>query len=185
MSSPQQSDIIHSFLFYRPPDARGAANPWPQWPRVYGVDYGHAEVTSVFGHDPRTYSVMTTEFRGENGILKSLVTQEVNVTGGGIEKIPGTEREWPCDLAILAMGFVSPQGTVSQQLGLELDQRANINADYGDYRTSVEGVFAAGDCRRGQSLVVWAINEGRGVADKCNEYLIQKAAMEQEENYVN
>ena len=152
---------------------------------MYGVDYGHAEVTSVFGHDPRTYSVMTTEFRGENGVLKSLVTQEVVVTGAGIEKIPGTEREWPCDLAILAMGFVSPQGTVSQQLGLELDQRANVNAEYGDYRTSVEGIFAAGDCRRGQSLVVWAINEGRGVANKCNEYLIKKLAMEAEENYVN
>jgi glutamate synthase (NADPH/NADH) small chain len=154
---------------------------------VYGVDYGHAEVTSVFGHDPRTYSVMTTEFRGENGILKSLVTTEVKVTSAGIEKIPGTDREWPCDLAILAMGFVSPQGTVSEQLGLELDQRSNIHATYGDYQTSVEGVFAAGDCRRGQSLVVWAINEGRGVADKCNEFLLQKAAMDLEENsmYVN
>ena len=132
----------------------------------------------MFGHDPRTYSVMTTEFRGENGILKSLVTQEVKVTSAGIEKLPGTEREWPCDLAILAMGFVSPQATISKQLGLEQDQRGNIHADYGDYRTSLEGVFAAGDCRRGQSLVVWAINEGRGVADKCHDYLVNKARME-------
>ena len=171
--------VIPCFLpLNRPPDARAPMNPWPQWPRVYGVDYGHAEVTSVFGHDPRTYSVMTTEFRGENGILKSLVTQEVKVTSAGIEKLPGTEREWPCDLAILAMGFVSPQATISKQLGLEQDQRGNIHADYGDYRTSLEGVFAAGDCRRGQSLVVWAINEGRGVADKCHDYLVNKARME-------
>ena len=83
----------------------------------------------MFGHDPRTFSVMTTEFRGENGVLKSLVTQEVKVTGAGIEKLPGTEREWPCDLAILAMGFVSPQATISQQLGLEQDQRGNIHAE--------------------------------------------------------
>lgn len=167
-------------LPFRPPAARTAANPWPQWPRVYGVDYGHAEVTSVFGHDPRTYGVMTSEFKGENGVLKSLVTTEVKLTPAGIEKIPGTEREWPCDLAILAMGFVSPQGTVSKQLGLEIDQRSNIHAEYGDFRTSVEGVFAAGDCRRGQSLVVWAINEGRGVAAKCNEFLLNKRAQELE-----
>lgn len=176
--------IVNFELMSRPPEARASGNPWPQWPRIYGVDYGHAEVTSVFGHDPRTFSVMTTEFRGENGVLKSLVTQEVKVTGAGIEKLPGTEREWPCDLAILAMGFVSPQATISQQLGLEQDQRGNIHADYGDYRTSLEGVFAAGDCRRGQSLVVWAINEGRGVADKCHQYLVQRAQM-QDDEFVN
>ena len=161
--------------YYRPPDSRAPTNPWPQWPRVYGVDYGHGEVSAVFGHDPRTYSVTTCEFRGEDGVLKSLLTQEAKATSTGIQKIPGTEREWPCDLAILAMGFVSPQGIINQQLGVEMDQRGSIHAEYGDFRTSVEGVFAAGDCRRGQSLVVWAINEGRGVADKCHEYLLQRA----------
>jgi NAD(P)H-dependent glutamate synthase small subunit len=177
--------IVNFELMPRPPDSRAPANPWPQWPRIYGMDYGHAEVTSVFGHDPRTYSVMTTEFRGENGVLKSLVTQEVKVTAAGIEKLPGTEREWPCDLAILAMGFVSPQGIISGQLGLEQDQRGNIHAEYGDYRTSLEGVFAAGDCRRGQSLVVWAINEGRGVAEKCDAFLQAKAAKEADEEFVH
>ena len=135
------------------------------------MDYGHAEVVTLFGNDPRTYSVLTTEFRGENGQVKSLVTNDVKVTSNGIEKIPNTERIWPADLVIIAMGFVSPEETIHKKLSLDVDSRNNIHAEYGDYRTSVEGVFAAGDCRRGQSLVVWAINEGRGVAEKCNKYL--------------
>ena len=149
-------------LMPRPSDTRTASNPWPQWPRVFGMDYGHAEVVSVFGQDPRAYSVLTTEFKGENGQLKSLVTVNVKVTfeiftyslthllthtlthshtyslthllthalthsrkvtAQGIEKIPGTEKEWPADLAILSMGFVSPENTISKQLGLEVDQR--------------------------------------------------------------
>jgi len=132
---------------------------------------------AVFGQDPRTYSVLTHEFRGdENGNVTSLVTNEVQVTPQGIQKIPGTEKVWPADLVILAMGFVSPEHTIAQQLKLDLDQRNNIHADYGDFRTSAEGVFAAGDCRRGQSLVVWAINEGRGVAEQCHKYLTHRTA---------
>jgi len=165
-------------LMSRPSDTRTASNPWPQWPRVFGMDYGHAEVVSVFGQDPRAYSVLTTEFKGENGQLKSLVTVNVKVTPQGVEKIPGTEKEWPADLAILSMGFVSPENTLSKQLGLEVDQRNNIHAEYNHYQTSIEGVFAAGDCRRGQSLVVWAINEGRGVATKCHEFLVSKASLD-------
>lgn len=166
-------------LMPKPPDGRSATNPWPQWPRVFGMDYGHAEVVSVFGNDPRSYSLLTTEFKGdEKGQLKSLITTDVKVTGSNVEKIPGTEREWPADLCILSMGFVSPEINISKKLGLELDQRNNIHAEYGHYQTSVEGVFAAGDCRRGQSLVVWAINEGRGVAQKAHEYLTSRVAQE-------
>ena len=195
--------VVNFELMPRPPDARAPANPWPQWPRVYGLDYGHAEVVTLFGKDPRQYSLLTTEFKGENGQLKSLVTQEVKVGPGGVTKVPGTETVWPADLVIIAMGFVSPETSIHQKLNLDLDSRNNIHAEYGDYRTSVEGVFAAGksitftlslptkcvyffhvfaitgDCRRGQSLVVWAINEGRGVADKCNQYLL--ARMEQQQ----
>lgn len=109
------------------------------------------------------------------------MTQQVTVTPSGIQKTPGTEKEWPADLVILAMGFVSPEQTLPSKLGLEVDQRNNIHADYGDYRTNVEGVFAAGDCRRGQSLVVWAINEGRGVAQQCHNYLQQRAAVAKED----
>ncbi|CAN0100239.1 unnamed protein product, partial [Discosporangium mesarthrocarpum] len=90
------------------------------------------------------------------------------------QPIPGTEKEYPAQLVVLAMGFVSPEKAISAPLKLDLDQRENIHSQYGDYRTNVEGVFSAGDCRRGQSLVVWAINEGRGVAESVDAYLAQK-----------
>ena len=166
-------------LMPQPPMDRAPENPWPQWPRVFGVDYGHAEVMAVFGKDPRTYSVMTKEFIGDqNGHVKALITQDVEITHKGPRAIEGTEREWPADLVVLSMGFVSPEEYIAQELGLDLDQRNNIHAVYGDYRTSLEGVFAGGDCRRGQSLVVWAIHEGRGVADATDKYLMQKKADE-------
>ena len=171
--------VVNFELMPQPPPARAPDNPWPQWPRVYGVDYGHAEVQAVFGEDPREYSVMTKEFLGdEDGKLRALVTQEVELTNRGPIPVPGSEKEWKADLAILSMGFVSPEEYVVDELGLEVDQRNNIHAIYGDFRTSVEGVFAAGDCRRGQSLVVWAINEGRGVAEKTNAYLLKKKEAE-------
>jgi glutamate synthase (NADPH/NADH) small chain len=162
-------------LMPKPPMSRAPDNAWPQWPRVYGVDYGHAEVQAVFGSDPRTYSVLTKEFIGDDaGNVKALVTQDVEITANGPKPIVGSEREWKCDLVVLSMGFVAPEDYIVEELQLETDQRSNIQAQYGDFRTSVEGVFAAGDCRRGQSLVVWAINEGRGVAKSCNEYLQAK-----------
>merc|ERR1712146_296761 len=113
--------------------------------------------------------------KNEKGHVRGLVTVDAKITDKGIEAIPNSEREWPADLIILSMGFLHPEYTnIPKALSLETDQRNNILAEYGDYRTSVDGVFAAGDCRRGQSLVVWAINEGRGVADSVNEYLAQK-----------
>lgn len=174
--------VVNFELMKRPPEQRAVGNPWPQWPRVFGVDYGHAEVIAVFGQDPRTYGVATVEFRGENGHVKSLVTQDIEITPSGIKKIPGSEREWPADLVVISMGFVAPETSIINKLGLDVDQRNNIHADYGDYRTNVEGVFAAGDCRRGQSLVVWAINEGRGVADQCHKFLT--ARQKEEDNYL-
>jgi len=166
-------------LMPQPPLERAPDNPWPQWPRVYGIDYGHAEVRAVFGKDPRVYSVLTKEFIGDdNGNVKALVTQDVEITPNGPKAIQGTEREFPADLVILSMGFLSPEDYIAEQLGLDLDQRNNIQAVYGDFRTNIEGVFAGGDCRRGQSLVVWAINEGRGVAKSCDEYLKSKSLEE-------
>ncbi|EWM26866.1 nadh-glutamate synthase small chain [Nannochloropsis gaditana] len=91
---------------------------------------------------------------------------------------------WPADLVILAMGFMNPESTIPSGLSLDVDQRHNIRADYGDYRTNVDGVFAAGDCRRGQSLVVWAINEGRGVAESVNKFLIEKSEVTEDEAYI-
>jgi NAD(P)H-dependent glutamate synthase small subunit len=164
--------VVNLELMPRPPDSRNASNPWPQWPRIFGVDYGHAEVVAVFGEDPRQYSYTTKEFRGENGHLKSMVIEKCSIVDGKVEIVPNSEKEIPADLAILAMGFVSPEQHICEQLGLDVDQRKNIRAEYGDYSTNVAGIFAAGDCRRGQSLVVWAINEGRGVAEQCHNFLV-------------
>lgn len=167
--------IVNFELMPKPPSERAANNPWPEWPKVFGVDYGHAEVAAIFGEDPRHYALMTKEFlKDSEGNLKGLVTVDVEVTEGGPKPIPGSEKEWPADLVILAMGFLSPEQQLVESLKLDVDQRNNIHAEYGDYRTSMEGVFAAGDCRRGQSLVVWAINEGRGCADAVNQYLLQR-----------
>jgi len=169
------NSVTNFELMPQPPMERAPDNPWPQWPRVFGVDYGHAEVQAVTGKDPRVYSVMSKEFIGDDeGNVKALVTQDVELTDQGPRAIEGSEREWPADLVVLSMGFVSPEDYVANELGLEVDQRNNIHASYGDFRTNIEGVFAGGDCRRGQSLVVWAINEGRGVAESCDQYLEQK-----------
>jgi NAD(P)H-dependent glutamate synthase small subunit len=159
-------------LMPQPPMERAPDNPWPQWPRIFRTDYGHAEVAAATGKDPRVYSVMTKEFIGdEEGNVKALITQDVEMTDKGPKAIEGSEREWPADLVVLSMGFVSPEQYVTEELGLDVDQRNNIHAVYGDFRTNMEGVFAGGDCRRGQSLVVWAINEGRGMAASCDQYL--------------
>lgn len=98
--------------------------------------------------------------------------------------VSGSEKEWPADLVILAMGFLNPEATLPKALHINTDQRNNILAEYGDFRTSVDGVFAAGDCRRGQSLVVWAINEGRGVASAVNKYLLSKQDSIEDERYI-
>ena len=128
---------------------------------------------------------MTKEFiKDADGNLKGLVTVNVEMGPKGINVIPGSEKEWPADLVILAMGFLNPEQVIPKSLGLDVDQRNNIMAAYGDYRTTVDGVFAAGDCRRGQSLVVWAIYEGRGVADAVNRYLAEKANQYDEEPYL-
>ena len=161
----------------KPPASRAADNPWPQWPRIYRVDYGHEEVRTTFGRDPREFTILTKEFMGdENGAVRAIKTVRVKWENNNgkvtMAEIPGSEEEWPADLVLLAMGFLGPEDTLAKELGLKTDQRSNFAADYGKFNTSVEGVFAAGDCRRGQSLVVWAINEGRGAARECDRYLM-------------
>lgn len=162
----------------RPADERQADNPWPEWPKVYRLDYGQEEAAARFGADPRTYLIMTEQFVGDaQGHIKELHTVDVewarDERGGFIPKrIPGTEKIWPADLVLLAMGFLGPEDTICSEFGIERDARSNAKAEYGTYMTSIEGVFAAGDMRRGQSLVVWAINEGRGAARECDRYLM-------------
>ena len=170
--------LVNFEIVPRPPAERAANNPWPQWPRTFRVDYGHEEAAAKFGDDPREFSISTIEFLGdENGHVRSLRACEVDwskpVEGGPpFSPVEGTERTFGADLVLLALGFLGPESTVAEQLGVQLDSRSNYQAEFGRYETNVEGVFAAGDCRRGQSLVVWAINEGRGVARVCDRYLM-------------
>lgn len=170
--------LVQFEIMPRPPMERVSDNPWPQWPKVYKLDYGQKEAKAAFGHDPRTYCVMTKRFVGDdNGHLKELHTVEVewvkDDTGRPqLKEKPGTDKIWPCQLVFLAMGFLGPEDMVLEQLAVERDERSNAKAEYGKYKTNVENVFAAGDMRRGQSLVVWAINEGREAAREVDRYLM-------------
>ncbi|MDB4867787.1 MAG: glutamate synthase subunit beta [Cohnella sp.] len=162
--APQQRDPIN--------------NPWPEFPNVYTLDYAHEEAKALYGEDPRAFAVLTKKFTGdENGQLKELHTVQirryVDEQGRKIyEEIPGTEKVWPADLVLVAVGFEGPEQTIVEQLALETDRRTNVKARYGKYTTNVEKVFAAGDMRRGQSLIVWAINEGREAAREVDKYLM-------------
>lgn len=162
----------------KPPMDRAADNPWPEWPKVYKMDYGQEEAAAKYGADPRVYLTTVKKFIGDAaGHVQSLVTVEIkwerNDKGQFIPKEqPGTEKTISAQLVLLAMGFLGPEQTILQDLKLETDPRSNIKAEHEKYRTNVPNIFAAGDCRRGQSLVVWAINEGRGAARECDRYLM-------------
>lgn len=162
----------------KPPLSRATNNPWPEWPKVYKMDYGQEEAAAQFGADPRQYLVSTKRFIGnEQGRITALETVEISwekdSSGRFVPvEVPGSLKQHPADLVLLAMGFVGPETTVLDQLDIARDERSNARAAYGDYRTNIEGVFAAGDMRRGQSLVVWAINEGREAARECDRFLM-------------
>jgi glutamate synthase (NADPH/NADH) small chain len=162
----------------QPPLERAPDNPWPQWPKVYVLDYGQAEAAAIFGSDPRRYSITTKRFVGdEQGHVKEAHTVEVewvqeNSSRPIMKEIPGTEKVWPAQLVLLAMGFLGPEDSVLGQLGVERDERSNAKAELGAFATNVPGVFAAGDMRRGQSLIVWAIAEGRQAAREADRYLM-------------
>lgn len=166
-------------LFPQPPKYRPAHQPWPYWPMKLRTSSSHREVTE----DPRRYSMLTKSFRGENGHVAGITTVEVQFTrerqtgNSNMEEIPGTEREWKADLVLLALGFTGPErDNVIQGLGVELTERGDIKTET-NYQTSVENVFAAGDCRRGQSLIVWAISEGREAARCVDEYLMGESLL--------
>jgi len=160
------------------PDTRQSNNPWPEWPKVHKVDYGQQEAAAVQGADPRQYLINTKKFVGdENGNLKELHTVLIewqkNEKGQFVPvEVPGSEKVYPAQLVLVAMGFTGPENTVLDQLGVERDERSNAKAEYGRFATNQPGVFAAGDMRRGQSLVVWAINEGRAAAREVDRYLM-------------
>ena len=172
--------VVNFELLDRPPVDRADNNPWPEWPRIFRVDYSHAECEAKYGADPRSYSLLTKEFLGnDDGQVTGVRTIEVDWSQPG-EKAPfsevqGSEKVWPADLVLLATGFVGPEKDLGEMLGLGFQNpRGNwetYQAEHGQFTTNVEKVFAAGDCRRGQSLVVWAINEGRGAARAIDHYL--------------
>ena len=170
--------VVQIEIMPKPALERQANNPWPEWPKVLKVDYGQEEAAAKFGADPRVYLTTVKKFvSDENGAVKELVTVEVkwekNEKGQFVPKeVPGTEVVRPAQLVLLAMGFTGPEQPLLKELGVEVDPRSNIKAEHEKHTTNVPGIFAAGDCRRGQSLVVWAINEGRAAAREVDRYLM-------------
>jgi glutamate synthase (NADPH/NADH) small chain len=169
-------------LLPRPPESRTAEMPWPYWPMIYRVSSAHEEAAWQWGEDVRDYSINTKSFSGEDGVVKKLHGIRLEWSKGAdgryaMKEVPGSEFELDCDLCLLAMGFVSPEhpGPI-QQLNLRLDSRGNVAVDE-NYMSSVPGVFAAGDMRRGQSLVVWAISEGRCAAHGVDKYLMGRSEL--------
>jgi glutamate synthase (NADPH/NADH) small chain len=174
--------LVQFEILPRPPLTRAPDNPWPQWPKVYKLDYGQEEAAALFGDDPRQYLIQTKKFVGDaSGNVKELHTVRVEWSRGNgrviPREVPGTEHVFPAQLVLLAMGFLGPENQLLDQLGVEKDPRSNARAEHGTFATSAPGVFAAGDMRRGQSLVVWAINEGRGAARECDRYLMGETAL--------
>jgi glutamate synthase (NADPH/NADH) small chain len=171
-------------LLPRPASERTEEYPWPTYPRLYKQDYGHAEVDAVFGGDPREYSILTKEFLDDgNGTVAGIRTVRIewHKPKGErpyFEEVPGSEEEWKADLVLLALGFLGPEQELLEQMGIERDGRSNIHAEYGRFATNNEKVFAAGDARRGQSLVVWAIKEGRGAAREIDRSLMGTTTLE-------
>ena len=157
------------------PKDRADNNPWPLFPRIHKVDYGHEESIEVLGKDPREYSISGKEFlRDESGKLIGIKTVMVD---SAFKEIKGTEKTWKADLILLAMGFLGPENYINQEVDIDLDEKSNFKADHNIHKTSHPKVFAAGDCRRGQSLVVWAINEGRAAAREIDKELMGSTAL--------
>ena len=170
--------VVNFELLPIPSKRRALNNPWPQWPRIFRVDYGHEEVKAVHGADPRQFSVLTKRFLDDGkghvcGVVTVRIRWEKDEEGRWqMNEIEGTEKTYQADLVLLAMGFTGPETAVAEELGVEVDMRGNYKSQLGKYRTSVGRVWTAGDCRRGQSLIVWAIAEGRQAAREIDLYLM-------------
>jgi glutamate synthase (NADPH/NADH) small chain len=175
--------LVQFEILPRPPAERAPDNPWPQWPKIYKLDYGQEEAAAVFGADPRSYCVVTKRFVGDaEGRVKELHTVIVDWVKNGdgrlnMKERPSSEQVWPADLVLLAMGFLGPEKEgLLAELGVRLDERTNVAVDE-NKMSSVPGVFAAGDMARGQSLIVWAIQEGRAAARGVDTYLMGETAL--------
>jgi len=170
--------LVQVEILPKPPMERAKDNPWPEWPKVYRMDYGQEEAAAKFGEDPRVYLTTVKKFNSdEQGNVKEALTVEINWEKNEKgqftpKEVPGTEKTRPVQLVLLAMGFLGPEQPLLDALKIERDPRSNAKAEFEKYSTNIKGVFAAGDCRRGQSLVVWAFNEGRGAARECDRFLM-------------
>jgi glutamate synthase (NADPH/NADH) small chain len=175
--------LVQLEILPQPPLDRAKDNPWPEWPKVYRLDYGQEEAAAKFGADPRVYLTTACKFFGDDrGHVKEVLTVQIqwerNDKGHFVPKeVPGTEQMRPAQLVLLAMGFLGPEQPLLEALSVDRDARSNAKAEFEKYSTNIKGVFAAGDCRRGQSLVVWAFNEGRGAARECDRYLMGKTSL--------
>ncbi len=168
----------------QPPEKRiEASNPWPEWPKKIKVDYGQEEAIYLYGKDPIRYLISTKKIVGnENGEVKEVHTVEIiwgyDASGRlAPQEVPGSEKVWKADLVLLAMGFLGPEDIILDELKLERDSKSNVKAKYGSFETNIEKVFTAGDMRRGQSLIVWAIQEGKIAAKEVDKYLMGKSVI--------
>jgi len=169
-------NVANFELLGEPPLDRASNNPWPKWPLIYRKEYSHIEAAARSGEDPRSYCLLSKEFIGDDqGWVKGIRTIRIDwncpTDDAPFTEIVGSEEIWDCDMILLSMGFLGPEHAISDDLQLEYDQRTNYLANVDSYESNQAGVFVAGDCRRGQSLVVWAINEGRGAAKFINRYV--------------
>lgn len=174
--------VMQLEILPKPPQERQDDNPWPEWPKTFKVDYGQEEAAELQGEDPRRYAMMTKKFiLGADGALEGVEVSKVEWVKKEGRFIPqpvaGTEEVIPADMVMLAMGFIGPEEQLLEQLQVARDERSNVKAAFDRYTTNREKVFAAGDARRGQSLVVWAINEGRGAARECDRFLMGETAL--------
>ncbi len=173
--------LVNLELLDQSPPKRGLDNPWPLWPKIHRSDYAHEEAIARFGADPRNYAVVSKEFVGRDGRVASVKINRVQweLVNGVLKMtdVDGSMEALDADLVLLAMGFLGPEAYLAEALGVERDQRSSYRAAHGKFATNVPGVFAAGDCRRGQSLVVWAINEGRGAARAVDEFLMGESLL--------
>lgn len=163
--------LVQFDIYARRPDQRSEQNPWPQYPIVHKLDSGQEEALARFGQDPRSFATAALEFVGDgagkvSGVRSSLLDGKKNV-------IPDTEKIWPAQLVLIAIGFQGPEQELLQSANIQVDARSCIATPARSYQTNIEGVFAAGDARRGQSLIVWAIQEGKEAAGQCHHYLMQ------------
>ena len=168
----------------KPPESRqDSSNPWPEWPVRLKVDYGQEEAIYLYGKDPRNYCLSTKSIIGNaSGEVKEVHTVDViwtkDSSGRLVPKeLAGSEKVWKADVVLLAMGFLGPEDTIPGELKLERDERSNVKAAYYHFETNRDKVFAAGDMRRGQSLVAWAIQEGKLAAGAVDKYLMGKSVI--------